>query len=210
MVPTKPTRTTTPRLAPLAPDGPTENRADRARSEPMAVVALGDGRYDVVVRGGAAYTVSLDEGTCTCPDYRYRERRCKHRRRVAIDVTERRVPAPDERDATCAACGDPVFVAADAPDPAYCGACTLAPGTLVRDRERGDVLVVVETLTRRATDVAVGDHTVADHPTNDGYDPRDAVVEAVYPTRDATPGSLRERGVRTYAFPRARLERLSR
>ncbi|MBP1954296.1 hypothetical protein J2752_001177 [Halarchaeum rubridurum] len=184
----------------------------RARSEPMAVVALGDGRYDVVVRGGAAYTVALDAGTCTCPDHAYRGRRCKHLRRVAIDVTAGRVPAPGERDAACADCGAPTFADADAPDPVYCDDCTPDPGAVVRDRERGDVLVVVETLSARARDVAVGDHTVATHPTNDGYDPADAVVEALYPRRNSTPTPeperLRERGVRTYAFPRGRLERL--
>jgi len=208
MVPTKSTRTTSPRLEPLAPDGPRDSRAARARSEPMAVVPLGDGRYDVVVRGGAAYTVDLDAGTCTCPDHRYRSLRCKHLRRVALDVTAGRIPAPGERDADCAACGDAAFVPADDPDPVYCAACTLAPGTLVRDRERGDVLVVVETTARRASEVAVGEHTVATHPTNDGYDPDDVVVDALYPVRGATPERLRERGVRTYAFPRGRLDPL--
>ncbi|WP_435100894.1 SWIM zinc finger family protein [Halarchaeum sp. P4] len=208
MVPTKPTRTTNPRIEPLVPDGRTDSRAARARSEPMAVVPLGDGRYDVVVGAGTAYTVALPEGTCTCPDYQYRETRCKHLRRVAIEITDRRVPAPDERDADCAACGERVFVDAETPDPVYCDDCTLDAGTLVRDRERGDVLVVVDTLQKRARAVDVGDHTVATHPSNEGYDPDDVVVEAVYPVRDATPERLRERGVRTYAFPRGRLERV--
>ncbi|GGN11690.1 SWIM zinc finger family protein [Halarchaeum nitratireducens] len=210
MVSTKPTSTTHSRLAPLSPGGPTDSRAARARSEPMAVVALGGARYDVVVRGGTAYTVDLDVGTCDCPDHTYRGRRCKHLRRVAIDVTAGRVPAPGERDAACADCGAPCFVAAAAPDPVYCEDCTLDPGDLVRDRERGDVLAVVETMSARARDVAVGDHTVATHPTNDGYDPDDVVVEACYPLRDPTPQRLRERGVRSYAFPRGRLARLPR
>ncbi|GAD52173.1 hypotheical protein [Halarchaeum acidiphilum MH1-52-1] len=210
MVSTKSTSTTNPGLAPLDPGGPTDSRAARARSEPMAVVALGDGRYDVVVRGGAAYTVDLVTGTCTCPDHAYRGRRCKHLRRVAIDVTERYVPAPDERDTVCAACGDPLFADAETPEPVYCDDCTLDAGDIVRDRERGDVLVVVETSPDRARHVAIGDHTVATHPTNDGYDSDDAVVETVYPHRAATPERLRERGVRTYAFPRGRLEPLSR
>jgi len=173
----------------------------------MAVVPLGGGRYDVVVRGGAAYTVDLPAGSCTCPDHTYRGSRCKHLRRVAIDVTEGRIPAPNERDADCAACGDPLFVDAAEPDPVYCETCTLQPGTFVRDRERGDLLVVVETTRRRARDVRVGDHTVADYPTNEGYDPDDVVVDVVYPLRGVTAERLRERPVRAYAFPRGRLVR---
>jgi len=172
----------------------------------MAVVPLGEGRYDVVVRDGTAYTVELPVGTCTCPDHAFRGSRCKHLRRVAMDVTAGRVPAPGEREADCAACGESFFVDESEPDPVYCATCTLEPGTFVRDRERGDLLVVVESLDARADEVPVGDHTVADHPTNDGYDPGDAVVEVVYPVRNATAERLRERPVRTYAFPRRRLE----
>jgi hypothetical protein len=45
------------------------------------------GRYDVDLAGG-------DGGRCTCPHHQYREARCKHIRRVAIEVTQGRVPAP--------------------------------------------------------------------------------------------------------------------
>lgn len=192
---------------PLSPDGPRESRADRARADPMAVLPLGSGRYDVVTPEHV-YTVDLREGRCTCPDYRFREARCKHLRRAAIDVTRGAVPAPHERTAHCADCGTETFVLADEPDPVYCPACTLDPGDAVVDRETDDLLVVVRTAERRAAETRIPgtEHTVASYPGNDGYDSADRVVEAIYPA-PADPEQIRESPPRAYAFPRARLRR---
>ena len=83
-------------MAPTADTPPTtddEDRASRARTEPMTVRPLRDGRYVVETEGGT-YVVDLDARECTCPDHAVRGATCKHLRRVAIDVTEDRVPAP--------------------------------------------------------------------------------------------------------------------
>ncbi|OYR74477.1 hypothetical protein DJ71_19235, partial [Halorubrum sp. E3] len=62
----------------------------------MTVRPLRDRRY-VVETDGGTYVVALDAGTCTCPDHAIRGSRCKHLRRVAMEVTAGTVPAPDER-----------------------------------------------------------------------------------------------------------------
>ena len=175
----------------------------------MAVRPLGDGRYAVDSESGATYVVDLDTGRCTCPDHEIRGERCKHVRRVAIEVTAGRVPAPDEQRVDCAACGAPILVrgAADASrdrPPHLCDDCALDPGDLAIDRETGERLLIVAVTDRRAADVEVPDagHTVADHPTNRGYDPADPVVYAVYPA------SVRDEPPRRYAFPISRLDRV--
>jgi hypothetical protein len=63
----------------------------------MAVRPLGDGRYTVESERGATYVVDLDARRCSCPDHEIRGVRCKHMRRVAIEITEGRLPAPDEQ-----------------------------------------------------------------------------------------------------------------
>lgn len=45
--------------------------------------------YDVRTESGGEYVVDLREPACTCPDFRYRDRRCKHLRRVALEVGDR-------------------------------------------------------------------------------------------------------------------------
>lgn len=192
---------------PLRPDGPRESRADRARADPMAVLPLGAGRYDVVTPEHG-YTVDLRRGTCTCPDYRFRGARCKHLRRAAIDVTRGVVPAPHERTARCADCGRETFVPTDEPAPVYCEACTLGPGDFAVDRETDDLLVVVRTTDRRARDARIPGtgYTVATYPGNDAYDPADRVVEVVYPV-PADAERVRESPPRAYSFPRGRLRR---
>ncbi len=179
-------------------------RAGRARVERMAVRAVGAGQYDVLTAEEAVYSVSLPESRCTCPDHRYRGVRCKHLRRVAIEVTAGRVPAPGEREARCGECGERFFAPEGDADPLYCAGCALETGDLVRDRAAGDLLVVAGTLAGRADTVRAGERTVADYPGNEPYPENDAVVAAVYPPRA---GSEPE-SVRRYRFPRARLEKV--
>ncbi len=192
----------TERIA-LAPDlRSMPDRAARAWAERMAVRPLGDGAYAVDSQSGATYVVDPLAGSCTCPDATIRNETCKHLRRVAIEITTRRVPPPGRRRAECAACGTETFVLDDSDPPALCGNCHLEAGGVVLDRETGDRLVVVSVTDRRADDVTIpetGD-TVADHPTNDGYPPDDIVVEATYLTDAVAVDEPRH-----YSFPRSRL-----
>jgi hypothetical protein len=196
----------------LKPESGSATRAQRALSEAMAVVALGGGEYDVVTEDGerAVYTVDLPAGRCTCPDHRMRGARCKHLRRVAIDVTAGRVPAPGERAATCADCSARFHADAADPDPVYCSACRLRPGETVLDRATDDLLVVVRTTDRRAheTPVPGTGYTVASYPGNERYERTDRVVEVVYPLAgDADPESVAAKPPHVYSFPRGRLRR---
>jgi hypothetical protein len=182
----------------LVPDlGEMEERAARAWTERMAVSPLSDGRYAVDSQSGATYTVSLPRTRCSCPDHEIRGERCKHLRRVAIEITEGRVPPPGFRTANCLACGRGTFVPENARLP-LCPYCEFDAGERVRDRETGDLLTVVHTTDRRAAEVEIEtlDSTVAAHPTNRAYDPGEPVVEAVYPGSD-----------NHYSFPRSRLVR---
>jgi hypothetical protein len=187
----------------LAPDLRTmPARAARAWAERMAVRPLGDGRYAVDSQSDATYVVDLTERSCSCADHQIRGELCKHLRRVAIEITSRRVPPPGKREAACAACGTPTFVAVDAELP-LCGTCGLDSGTVVRDRETDDRLIVRRVTGRRADDVPIraAQTTVADYPTNEDYPADDLVVEATYPS------DVGREDPRTYSFPRSRLER---
>lgn len=182
-------------------------RSRRAREEPMAVTAFGTSLYEVESASGETYTVDIDSCRCTCPDHMFRNARCKHLRRVAIEITERRVPPPGYVVDHCTVCGDLLHVERDAPEPRLCSEHELRPGTLVRDREQGGQLLVVGRSDRRADETIVeGSHTVADHHSNAAYPEDDPIVLAVYPgslrmTRDGpVPPSLR-----VYSFPRSRL-----
>jgi hypothetical protein len=191
----------------LAPDLSTlPDRAARAWTERMAVRPLGEGRYAVDSESGATYVVDLPAGDCSCPDHRIREQRCKHLRRVAIEVTAGRVLAPGRRRVQCAACGRETTVDAAADPPLCCPTCALDPGDRVVDAETDDTLVVYRLTDRRAdaVTVAAADCTVAEYPTNEGYPADDLVVECVYPD-DAT-----DPDARTYAFPRSRLREAGR
>jgi hypothetical protein len=179
-------------------DRPTDGRAERARTEPMTVRPLRDGRY-VVETDGGTYVVDLADGTCTCPDHAIRGARCKHLRRVAVDVTEGATPAPDERASACAVCGRRLFVPLGARGPQLCDRHDRTPGEVVRDRETGGLLVVRETTARRADEHRTDEgRRVADYPTNADYGAHEPVVFAVYlaATGDAP---------RRYAFPASRL-----
>lgn len=183
------------------PAAGTTGRARRARVEPMAVRPLRDGRYAVETTGGT-YVVDLDAHTCTCPDHQLRGARCKHLRRVALEVTERLVPPPGQRTAVCAVCGGRTFVPTAFDGPALCARHDHRPGELVRDRETGDHLIVVAATGERAdrVETAAG-RLVADYPTNAEYGPHEPVFRAVYLE------SLRRDGdVKRYAFPASRLQ----
>ncbi|MFB6304251.1 MAG: SWIM zinc finger family protein [Haloferacaceae archaeon] len=192
------TRNTAASAATDAPDGPENGRAERARTEPMTVRPLRDGRYVVETEGGT-YVVDLEDRTCTCPDHAIRGARCKHLRRVALDVTADRLPAPDERASACAVCGRRLFVPIHADGPRLCDRHDHAPGDVVRDRETGGLLLVVETTDERADEHRTEeDRLVAEYPTNEDYGDHEPVVLAVYL---ASTGD----DPRRYAFPASRL-----
>jgi len=195
-----------PEKSALAPDlRRLTERGVRAWTEAMAVRPLADGGYAVDSESGANYVVDLADGSCTCPDHQLREERCKHLRRVAVEVTAQRVPPPGKTWATCDACGMDTFVDRDADPPHLCGNCGLAPGDVVRDRETGDRLVVERVLDRRAdeVDIPAAATTVADYPTNGGYPDDELVVEGTYPAERA-----RREDPRVYSFPHSRLRRV--
>jgi len=180
----------------------TSGRARRARVEPMAVRPLRDGRYAVETDGGT-YVVALDAHACTCPDHQLRHARCKHLRRVALEVTERLVPPPGQRTAVCAVCGGRTFVPTAFRGPALCPAHDRRPGDLVRDRETGDRLIVVAAIGERADRVETEEgRLVADYSTNAAYGAHEPVFRAVY--FDAL---RRDGDVKRYAFPASRLRR---
>jgi hypothetical protein len=192
-----------------APEGEFDERSRRARTEAMAVRGLGSGTYTVDTAGGN-YLVDLPGGRCTCPDHRFRGVRCKHLRRVAIEVTAGRAPPPDRVARPCRDCAAVVFVEAGDAGPHYCRAHRVAPGDHVRDRETGHRLVVVTPPGGRAEETPIPgqDATVAEHPTNAGYEPDQPVVGAVYPGGRVTESGVSPRDLRVYAFPRARLRRV--
>ena len=199
--------------APLAPAGDVSDldiRSRRARTERMAVTPLGGGIYEVESQSGHVYSVDLLGSRCTCPDHNFRGTRCKHLRRVAIEVTEGRVPPPGKEAVACINCGDEMVVDETDAGPHLCEECTLQPGEAVVDRETGDLLVVAETTGRRADEVEITGRnaTVAAYPSNEGYREDDVVVEAMYPIPAGLDADeLQPRHLRRYSFPRGRLVR---
>jgi len=195
-------------LEALWPGGREESRADRAKSQPMRVRALGGGLYDVQTGPDRTYTVDLTEQWCTCPDFQYRHAKCKHLRRAAIEVTERHVPRPGERETTCGDCGELLFVDSGSRDPVYCADCTFEPGEFAIDTEQDALLVVSQTTDRTAdeTEIRGSSDTVASYPENREYQDSDVVVEAMYPvSAGKAPGELSPADRRVYSFPRGRL-----
>lgn len=163
----------------------------------MAVRALRDRRYVVETEGGT-YVVDVERGTCTCPDHAIRHSHCKHLRRVAIEITAGRVPAPDERIGVCAVCGRKTFVPFDASGSHLCERHGFVPGDVAIDRESGTPVRVVETTTARADSVETREgRLVADYETNRAYGRHEPVVDAVY-LGDRPPR-------RRYRFPASRL-----
>ncbi|ELZ87297.1 SWIM zinc finger domain-containing protein [Haloferax elongans ATCC BAA-1513] len=192
----------------LPPDG-LSGRSRRARVEPMAVRPLRDGRY-VVETDGGTYVVDVDARTCTCPDNAIRHARCKHLRRVAIEITRGEVPPPGRRSATCAVCGDKTFVPMEATGPYLCSDHEHHPGDLVHDRETGSLLVVTRDLGTRAdeTRTETGD-LVSDYETNADYGDHEPVFEAVYLGSLPADAGLADLGeLRAYRFPASRLRRV--
>lgn len=169
----------------------------------MTVRPLRDRRY-VVETDGGTYVVALAAGTCTCPDHAIRGARCKHLRRVAIDVTNGELPAPDERVGVCAVCGSETFVPVEQSGSQLCATHQPAVGTVVRDRETGQLVVVTEVTSVRADEYDTGEgRAVDEYATNADYGAHEPVVEAVYvdslsPTRDLA-------AAKRYGFPASRL-----
>jgi len=177
----------------------------------MAVTAFGTSTYEVVTEGDS-YLVDLAAGRCNCPDHRFRDARCKHLRRVAIEITEGLVPPPGRIAVECRDCSREVFVDADRVDgtPHYCRRHRVTPGDQVRDRETGRRLVAVTPPVGRAGEVPIpdADCTVADYPGNEEYDPDQPVVGAVYPVARLTDRGIRPDSLAVYTFPRSRLVRV--
>jgi hypothetical protein len=180
-----------------------DERSARAWTESMAVRPLGRGRYAVDSQSGATYVVDLPASDCSCPDHEIRGERCKHLRRVAIEVNRGLVPPPGKLDGICRACGRPRFVTERVPH--LCAECNLEVGQFARDRETGDLVVVARVTDRPAdrTRIESADCTVAEYPKNEGYPPEDPVVEVVYPS--ALPHTSFDE-LQRYSFPLSRLQ----
>ncbi|WP_049924351.1 SWIM zinc finger family protein [Halopiger djelfimassiliensis] len=196
---------------PVPPTDHLEGRSRRARTEPMSVLSLGDGLYEVESASDHTYLVDLESGRCTCPDHTFRDVRCKHVRRVAIEITEGRTPPPGEIAVECHDCDATVFVDEDATDPFYCSTHEITPGDTVVDRETGGRLTVVDVSAFRADAVEIrdADCTVAEYGTNEDYDPDVPVVGAVYPHASVKPNGVVPGSLKVYVFPRTRLEKVS-
>ncbi|WEL24508.1 SWIM zinc finger containing protein [Haloferax volcanii] len=204
------TRRPVRRKTTLPSDG-LSGRARRARVEPMAVRPLRDGRY-VVETDGGTYVVDVEARTCTCPDNAIRHARCKHLRRVAIEITRGEVPPPGRRRATCAVCGDETFVPMDATGPQLCRDHDHRAGDLVRDRESGGLLVVTRALGTRADETPTETGTlVSAYETNADYGDHEPTFEAVYLDSLPVNAGLSDLGeLHAYRFPASRLSRVER
>jgi len=184
--------------------GSMDDRSVRAWTEAMAVGPVGGGRYIVEGQSDNTYVVDLPAGDCTCPDHTIRGERCKHLRRVAIEVNRGRVAPPGKLRGTCEACRREAFLPEEGPP--LCDACRLEPGDFATDRETGDTVVVARVTGARADEVTVGEGggTVADYPTNEGYPGDDLVVEVVYPFSRP---EVAFADLPRYSFPLSRLAR---
>jgi len=193
------------------PEDVRDERARRARAERMAVTAFGSSLYEVESASDNTYLVDLGAGRCTCPDHVVRGVRCKHLRRVAIEITERLVPPPGHVAGECAHCGEVAFVRADADGPHFCRDHRLAVGDRATDRETGHAVVVTALSDRSADAVTVPGtgQTVAEYETNADYPDDDPVVAAVYvdDLSVGADGPSREE-LQVYVFPHTRLERV--
>jgi len=198
-----------------------DGRTGRARADPMAVWALRDGRYLVDTDGGT-YVVDAARAVCDCPDNAIRGARCKHLRRVTLEIRAGLVPAPDRRERPCAVCGGAAFVDRDADGPALCARHDHQPGAVVADRETGDRLVVVGPTGERADEARTDEgRLVADYDTNAAYGRHEPAIAARYvggrvegqvgldsvsPTAAGLRGRDRSAGKpRRYLFPASRL-----
>ena len=180
-----------------------EDRSTRAKREPMTVRPLRDRRYLVETEGGT-YAVALDAGVCDCPDHAIRGSQCKHPRRVAMEVTAGRIPAPDERVGVCAVCGVETFVPFGAVGPWLCERHGFDRGDAVRDRETDQLLVVTGVTDRRADEYRTDEgRTIDAYATNADYGAHEPVVEAVYAASLGPTHGVDD--ARRYGFPASRL-----
>lgn len=75
------------------------DRDERALGEYLTVLEDVGGARDAeelylgVSQSGSEYLVDARDGVCECPDYEYREVRCKHLRRVAFATGAEPIPA---------------------------------------------------------------------------------------------------------------------
>jgi hypothetical protein len=131
-------------------------------------------------------------------------------RRVALEITAGAVAPPSYVASTCASCGGFALVPPGAREPHLCERHRLAVGDRVRDRETGDVVVVVAVSPERADAVTIHGQnvTVAGYETNAAYPASDPVVAAVYPSVRVTRDGTRPETLRVYSFPLSRLERV--
>lgn len=78
---------------PLAIHSDDDPRTKRAKREPIDVSFLEKpGRYEVYSSSGRVYEVNVLAKTCSCPDV---VKRCKHLRRVDIEIRNGLIPRPD-------------------------------------------------------------------------------------------------------------------
>ena len=191
------------------PDDGLTGRAGRARREPMTVRALRDDTY-LVDTDHDAYVVDLDARSCTCPDHAVRGARCKHLRRVAIEVSRGLVPPPGERAGACAVCGARVFVPVGDDGSHLCPTHRPARGEFVRDRETGKLLVVARVTDERADERRTeSGRLISEFESNREYGGHEPVVEAVYVAgRRPVDGRVDVSADRRYGFPASRLRRL--
>ena len=191
---------------PLAAAG-TGDRARRARTEPMTLRPLRDGRTIVETDGGT-YVVDAAHERCTCPDHAIRNVRCKHLRRVAIEAAAGTIPPAGMREGACALCAEPVIVDIDQ-STALCERHAFEPGECVVDRETGSLLVVVEATTDRADEREIDDgQPIAAVETNRNYGDHEPVIEAVYASALGRPGA--GGSAKQYGFPAGRLRHTDR
>lgn len=64
----------------------------RALTECMTTLKEAPGLYQVTSSSGSTYVVDARDRACECPDHRYRERTCKHLRRVDFATGARIIP----------------------------------------------------------------------------------------------------------------------
>lgn len=76
-----------------------EARTRRAITEEMDILFVGIGRYVVHSESGNRYEIDTFENSCTCPDWQKPSTpsRCKHIRRVELEIDAGTVPRPDGR-----------------------------------------------------------------------------------------------------------------
>lgn len=184
-----------------------DEQSRRAWTEPMSVKPFG-GAYLVDCDDEPTRFVRLGDSNCSCGGTDGDDR-CKHVRRVAIEINIGRVPPPSGRSIPCQGCGTAVDVSVADDLPHLCPECNVEPGDLVVDRE-GDAntpLLVVSGPGLPADEVTVpeADVSVAEYSGNDDYRSSAPVVEAVFPQSVST-----DRPPRRYLFPVPRLTKPDR